>query len=213
MKGLRLGCLLTASFLGSLLAPGPAQAGTFALMFDAGLRTMSNSPETEKAIFGDQDGIGLGLGLSYDRGLRFRLGAEVRRINRNGERAFAVDRTSEAFRLGHPLNFVMTQSLATVAFRFGKIGPVSPYLGAGFGFVSWREESNTAGVIDQADGTSGLFEGRLGVERRQGRVRLALEGGITFVPNAIGVGGISKVYEETDLGGLFVVAKIGFSSR
>ncbi len=209
----RLGFLLTALFGASLIVPGAAEAGTFALMFDAGLRTMSSSPETEKAIFGQQDGIGFGLGLSYDRGPRWRFGAEVRRINRDGERAFAVDRTSEAFRLGHPLSFVMTQSLATAAFRFRKIGPVSPYLGVGGGFVSWHEETNTAGLIEKADGTSGLFEGRLGVERQQGRVRFALEGGITFAPNAIGVGGISKVYEETDLGGLFVVAKIGFSRR
>ena len=40
-----------------------------------------------------------------------------------------------------------------------------------------------------------------------------VEGGITFARNAIGAGGISKVYEETDLGGLFVVGKIGFSRK
>jgi len=34
-----------------------------------------------------------------------------------------------------------------------------------------------------------------------------------MIPNAVGVGGISKVYEEKDLGGLFVVTRIGFSRR
>ena len=39
------------------------------------------------------------------------------------------------------------------------------------------------------------------------------EGGITLAPSTIGLGGISKVYEETDLGGLFLVFKLGFSQR
>ena len=34
-----------------------------------------------------------------------------------------------------------------------------------------------------------------------------------MIPNAVGIGGISSVYEEKDLGGLFVVARVGFSRR
>ena len=197
----------------SLAAPLCAGAGEIALTFDAGLRTMSNSPETEKAVFGQDNGIGYGLGLSYDRGSRWRFGVEGRRIKREGERAFVADRTSEAFRLGHPLTLTLTEGLASAAFRFGKLGPVSPYVGVGAGIVSWNEESNIAGVVESAGGTTGIFEARLGIERQQGPVRLGLEGGITFARNAIGGGGISKVYEETDLGGLFVVGKIGFSRK
>ena len=204
---------LAALGLAALLTPEPASAGDFALNLEAGLRTMSNSPDTEKAIFGQANGIGYGLGLSYDRGPHWRFGVEARRIKRDGERAFAADRNSEAFRLGHPLALTMTETLASVAFRFGKVGPVSPYLGAGVGVVSWKEESNIAGLVESASGSTGVFEGRLGIERQQGPVRLALEGGITFARNAVGVGGISKVYEENDLGGLFVVGKIGFSGK
>ncbi len=197
----------------SLAAPLRAGAGEIALTFDAGLRTMSNSPETEKAIFGQQNGIGYGLGLSYDRGSRWRFGVEGRRIKREGERAFAADRNSEAFRLGHPLTLTLTEGLASAAFRFGKLGPVSPYVGVGAGIVSWNEKSEIAGEVESASGTTGIFEARLGIERQQGPVRLGVEGGITFARNAIGAGGISKVYEETDLGGLFVVGKIGFSRK
>jgi opacity protein-like surface antigen len=182
-------------------------------MFDAGWRTMSNSPDTEKAIFGPSSGIGAGVGVTYDRGSRWRFGVDVRRINRDGERAFAVDRTSEAFRLGHPLTLNLTESLASVTFRFGKLGPVSPYLGVGGGLVSWKESSDIAGLVEKADGTDGLFEARAGIERQQGPIRLAIEGGITLAPNTIGLGGISKVYEETDLGGLFLVFKLGFSGK
>ena len=211
MKRLHAAFLFVASF--GVFLPGRAQGGTLAFMFDAGLRTMSNSPETEKAIFDKKRGIGAGLGVSYDRGPRWRFGIDGRRIQREGERAFAVDRNSPAFRLGHPLTLTMTEGLLTGAYRFGAIGPVSPYIGVGAGLLSWKEQSNTAGEIDKASGTAGLFEGRLGVEREQGRFRFGLEGGITFAPNAIGEGGISKVYEESDLGGLFVVLKLGFARR
>jgi opacity protein-like surface antigen len=205
--------LFLAAALALGLAPTVTRAGDKAIIFDGGLRTMSNSPDTEKAIFGDDPGIGFGLGFSYDHGSRWRFGIEARRINRDGERAFAADRNSEAFRLGHPLTLRLTEGLASVAYRFGKMGPVSPYIGIGGGVVSWDEESNTAGLIEQADGTAGLFEGRLGVESQKGAFRFGVEAGMTFARNAIGAGGISQVYEETDLGGFFVVGKIAFTIK
>ena len=197
----------------SLIAAPSAQAGSFAFLIDGGLRTMSNSPDTEKAIFGSKQGFGGGVGFSYDRGSRWRFGVDVRRIARKGERAFAMDRTSEAFRLGHPLNLTLIEGIASVSYRFGEVGPVSPYLTVGGGVASWKESSDIAGRVERSSGTAGLFEARLGLERQAGVLRIALEGGITMIPNAVGVGGISKVYEEKDLGGLFVVARVGFSRR
>ena len=208
-----IGLIAAAALAVSLVATEPAQAGNFALMLDAGLRTMSNSPDTEKAIFDTKSGVGAGLGLMHDRGSRWRFGVDARRIQRDGERAFAADRNSEAFRLGHPLTFTMVEGVAFAAYRFGKMGPVSPYVAAGGGLASWKERSDIAGVIEKANGTSGLIEARAGVERDSGRLRYGIEGGITLIPGAVGVGGISKVYEESDLGGLFVVAKIGFSRK
>lgn len=209
MKRLASGLVLALS----LMAAPSAQAGSFAFLIDGGLRTMSNSPDTEKAIFGSKQGFGAGIGLSYDRGVRWRFGVDVRRIAREGERAFALDRTSEAFRLGHPLTLTLTEGIASVSYRFGEVGPVSPYLTVGGGVASWKESSDIAGLVEKSSGTAGLFEARLGLERQAGVLRIALEGGITMIPNAVGVGGISKIYEEKDLGGLFVVARVGFSRR
>jgi len=197
----------------SLMASPSAQAGSLTLLVDAGLRTLSNSPDTEKAIFGTKQGIGLGLGVSYDRASSWRFGLDARRIRREGERAFALDRTSEAFRLGHPLTLTLTEGVASASYRFGEVGPIAPYVTMGGGVAWWKESSNIAGLIENARGSAFLFEARLGLERQQGALRLALEGGITMIPNAVGVGGISKVYEEKDLGGLFVVTRIGFSRR
>lgn len=205
---------LTAPILAlSLLAVPSAQAGSFAFLIDGGLRTMTNSPDTEKAIFGSKQGWGGGVGLTYDRGPRWRFGVDARRIARDGERAFAADRTSEAFRLGHPLTFTLFEGIASVSYRFAEVGPVSPYLTLGGGVASWKESSDIAGLVEKSSGTTGLVEARLGIERQAGVLRIALEGGITMIPNAVGVGGVSRVYEERDLGGLFVVARVGFSRR
>lgn len=195
----------------ALAAPATARAGSIAFVFDAGLRTMSNSGDTEKAIFDSPLGLGLGVGATYDRGARWRFGLDLRRVSRDGERAFAADRTAPAFRLGHPLNFTLLEGMATVSRRFEKLWKVHPYVSAGAGVASWKERSEIAGLVEKANGVAPLLEGRLGLEHARGRFRYGLEGGITFIPGAIGVGGISKVYEESDLGGFFVVARLGFS--
>ena len=83
-------CFGSLALFSILLLPGAAQALPFAVMLDAGLRTMSNSNDTEKAIFRAKRGIGAGLGLSIDRGQRWRFSIEGRRIKREGERAFAA---------------------------------------------------------------------------------------------------------------------------
>lgn len=212
MSGRSLG-VAALVVVGALVGPTPARAGEVAVVLEAGLHTMSNSADTEKAIFGSRFGVGAGLGLSYDRGSRWRFAVDGRRIRREGERAFAADRTSPAFSLGHPLTFTMMEGVASATYRFAALGGVSPYLAVGGGVASWKERSDIAGLIETASGASALFEARVGFERPLGAVRLGLEGGLTLVPNAVGVGGISKVYEESDLGGVFAALKIGLGRR
>jgi len=213
MNRSRLPLILAVALTAPGLSPTPADASDLAIVVEAGPRSLSNSADTEKAIFDSTFGIGAGAGLSYDRGPKWRFGVDVRRVKREGERAFAADRTSPAFRLGHPLTLTMIEGVASLSYRFAKLGPVSPYVAVGGGAVFWKERSDIAGLVENADGTSALFEGRIGVERVQGPLRLGLEGGITFMPNAIGAGGVSQVYGESDLGGFFVVGKIAFSGR
>ncbi|PYQ19164.1 MAG: hypothetical protein DMF81_22745 [Acidobacteria bacterium] len=47
-----------------------------------------------------------------------------------------------------------------------------------------------------------------GVEWGRGVLRVGAEAMYTTVPNSIGVGGVSKIYGETDLGGFTAVGKI-----
>lgn len=201
--------------LASVLAleAAPAAAGSIGVVADVGLRTMSNAPDTEWAIFEKRGTIAGGAGLTYDFGSRWRFGIEGRRIGRDGERAFAADGNSIAYRLGHPLEFRMTQALATASWRFRKVGPVAPHVTLGAGVASWKESSDIAGIVERANGSSALVEARAGIERRQGPIRLGLEIGITMVPGAVGVGGISQVYGEKDLGGFFVTGRLGFGGK
>ncbi len=203
--------LATASALLALATPSPVRAGDWVLSLDGGVRSMSGAADTQKAIFRNWLGPGFGAGVFRERGTRWRFGVEARVVDRHGERAIAADRNAEAYRLGHPLDFRMLESLATVSYRFDRLGSWTPYAGAGAGFVSFRERSTIAGLIEKATGSAGAFEIRAGLERPRGRMRYAIEGGITFVPNAVGVGGISEVYEENDIGGLFLVARFSFS--
>jgi hypothetical protein len=200
-----------AALAAVLLFAPEARAGSLGFLLDAGLRTMSNSADTERAIFDTSPGFGLGLGATWDRNPRWRFGLDARWISRDGERAFAADRTSPAFRLGHPLTLTMVQGIATASRRFEKLWGMTPYVSGGGGLAFWKERSDTAGLVETSDGVSALIEGRLGFERAHRRFRYGIEGGITFIPNAIGTGGVSQVYEESDLGGAFVVARIGFT--
>lgn len=195
------------------LLAAPASAGSIGAVIDVGWRSMSNAPDTEWAIFEKRGTIAGGLGLTYDFGSRWRFSVEGRQISRDGERAFAADGNSIAYRLGHPLDFKMTQALATASWRFRKLGPVAPYVTLGGGVASWKESSDIAGVVERANGSSALVEARAGIERRQGPVRVGLEIGITMVPGAVGVGGISQVYGEKDLGGFFVSGRLGFGGK
>ena len=207
---LRRGLLVLACLF---LAGDAAQAGDLALMVDAGLRTMSNAPDTEKAIFDKARGYGFGLGAVQDRGARWRFGIDVRRVRREGERAFAAGPSSEAFRLGHPLTFVLTEGVASAGYRLRRFGPFRSYAALGAGIAAWNESSVIAGLTERSKGTAPLLEARVGLESERGAFRIGVEGGLTLIPRSVGVGGISKVYGENDLGGLFAVLKVGFVRR
>jgi hypothetical protein len=47
-----------------------------------------------------------------------------------------------------------------------------------------------------------------GVEVGKGRFRFGAEVGYSSVPDAVGLGGVSRVYGEDDLGGLHAIGKL-----
>jgi len=78
--------------------------------------------------------------------------------------------------------------------------------------TSYREESTVGGITETL--TQSKFSGQvaLGADYGRGPVRFGLEANYSTVPNTIGLGGVSKVYGESDVGGFAIVARVVLGS-
>jgi opacity protein-like surface antigen len=192
-------------------APGPARGEGFAIGLEGGYYDMTNARNSAKAVFdGSAGGPTFGAFARLDLGRSWFVGAGARVFQKTGERAFAADKDSPPFRLGHPLEVRVLPVYALVGYRVSPDASLSPYLGVGAGMTSYREESTVAGEVSTDTASKASFHGVLGLEYGQGRVRFAVEGMFMTVPGIIGESGISKVYEEDDVGGFSVVGRIVF---
>ncbi len=116
------------------------------------------------------------------------------------------------FKLGFPLEAHLTPIYGTLGYRFmGGKSAFVPYIGVGGGVTSYHEESTVAGITTSESQSKASFHGLVGLEYGRGHLRFAVEGIYTAVPNAIGVGGVSKVYGEDDLGGFVALGKLIYS--
>ena len=95
----------------------------------------------------------------------------------------------------------------TVGLPLPQRAPVVPYARPGRRVTSYKEESEVAGEAFNETSRRPASSARPGLEDGRGtsasRPRWA-----TPVPNAIGVGGVSKVYGEDDLGGTYAIGKL-----
>jgi opacity protein-like surface antigen len=203
------GLLAGAAALVLLLFPRPCAAeGGFA--FEAGYFDMTNARNSAKAVFGGSaGGVTFGTAGRFDLKPRWFVGAAVRYFQRDGERVFVADPSSEPFRLGHPLKVRVIPIYAFGGYRFASSGSsLVPYAGLGVGATMLHEESTVAELTDSADQTKAAFHLIGGVEYGRGSLRFGVELTYSLVPNSIGVGGVSQVYGESDIGGLSAVARI-----
>jgi opacity protein-like surface antigen len=198
--------------LALLLAPAAgAQDSGFALDLAGGWQDLTSAKDSAKAVFdGSSGGATFGGGLRYEFGNGLYAGAFVRYFSKDGERVFVASPGGEVFPLGHPLSIKLIPIQGTVGWRFGK-GSLVPYVGGGAGVTSFEEESTVGGVTETASETKFSAHVLGGLEFGTGSLRVAAETMWTFVPDSIGVGGVSQVYGETDLGGLSIVGKVVFA--
>ena len=201
---------LAAALIGLALPAAPAAAQGFAVDVEAGWLEMTSARESAEAVFGSPGGavFGGGVGYATDMGLFFRAG--IRYAKREGERVFALEDGGGVFPLGHPLEVRLLPVFGTVGYRFGALGPATPYLGAGAGVTSYREESTVAGVTESLSRSGFSWRVLGGVELLRGPVRLAAELSWSSAPDLLGLGGVSELFGETDPGGLSVVGKVVF---
>lgn len=197
----------------ALLVPIASAAQDSGLTLDvaAGYQDLTSASNSAKAVFdGSSGGISYGGGLRYVFGNGFYIGGFVRYFSRDGERVFVASPGGEVFRLGHPLSLRLIPVHGTLGWRFGQ-GFLRPYVGGGAGVTSYREESMVGGVTESASETKVSAHLLGGLEFGRGSLRFATEAMWTTVPDSLGVGGVSQVYDESDLGGLSIVGKVMFN--
>ena len=137
----------------------------------------------------------------------------VTRARKSGSRVFVSG--TQVFPLGIPLEVTMTPIEAGGGWRFvTKSNRLTPYAGAAFLSMGYTETSKFA---ESGEDTSERFKGQDifgGVD--VGLVKwlsIAAEAQYRRVPNALGAGGVSKDFNENDLGGFTARITIGIRTK
>jgi len=206
---------LASIFLGTgLMLAGDARraaAGEFGVSLEGGYFGMTNASKSAKAIFGGSSGGFTGGGsIRYVFLRSLFVGAGAHYFTRDGQRVFVADATSTPFRLGHPLTIREVPVYGMVGWRFRPDSRLVPYVALGAGATSLSEKSIVGGIEDPPSQSESKFSGHFiaGVEWGRSIVRFGAEFMYTTVPDTIGVGNVSKIYGEKDVGGLSFVGKI-----
>jgi opacity protein-like surface antigen len=166
--------------------------------------------ESFEAIVGESSGTIVGGGLRVGLGLAgvfFDIGAW--HFQAEGERVFIFD--DEVIGLGIPVDVKMTPIEITAGWRFRvrKLPKLIPFAGGGLTSMRYEETSEALDASEDADGTFNGYHVLGGAEYKI-RQWLGVVGEASWstIPDAIGKAGVSKAFNETDLGGTTVRLKI-----
>lgn len=203
--------LATAALFSACAAPVSAD---WAIGAEGGYFAMTNAPKSAKAIFGGSSGGGtFGGFLHLGLGDSFFVEAHGRYFQRKGERVFVADPSGPVFRLGHPLTIRLVPVYGMVGYKFLRGSRWAPYVALGVGATQYHEQSDVAGLVETSSTSKVGGHAALGVDFLTGPIRFGAEVMYSTVPNAIGQSGVSKVYGETNVGGVSIVARIGFGTN
>jgi hypothetical protein len=153
-------------------------------------------------IFGGGARVGLPWG-----GLFVDVGAW--RFHAEGERAFIFQ--NEAIGLGIPVDVTVTpiEISAGWQFRIRTLPKLIPYIAGGLTSMQYKETSDFSTPAEDVDESFGGYHLLGGAEYKITRwLGVAGEASWTTVPDAIGESGVSKAFNETDLGGTTLRFKI-----
>lgn len=197
--------------LGALLAAPLASAQGLGFEVEGGYFQMTGAKDSAKAVFdGSSGGFIFGAAIRAGIGRSFDLALGGRYFSKEGQRVFVAEPGGEVFPLGHPLKIRTLPFALTGAWRILPDSGVVPYLGAGLGLTSFKEESTVGGLTESQSSTKFSIHVLGGVEAGRGSVRFGLEARWFTAPDSAGVSGVSAVYGEKDVGGLSVSAKLIF---
>jgi hypothetical protein len=154
------------------------------------------------SIFGGGARIGLPLG-----GFFVNVGAS--QFRRSGQRVFVFE--GEEFPLGIPLDVTITPLEISGGWqlRFRRAPEFRPYVAAGFTSYRYQEVSDFATDAENVDDRFAGYHFAGGAAFQVERwVGVAWEVNWTSVPDAIGRGGVSAAFNESNLGGASLRFKI-----
>jgi len=188
----------------------PVRAGEIAVEGQVGYFDMAAS-NSASAVFGSTGGVTYGGAVRYSFARAFFVSAGVRTFSKDGERVFVATPTSVVSKLGFPLSVRITPIFLNVGYRFRQGKMLVPYVGIGGSINQYKETSEVAGQGFSETSSKGGFLGLAGLEVGRGLLRFGAEASYATVPNAVGLGGVSKVYGENNLGGFTVVGKLALA--
>lgn len=154
------------------------------------------------SIFGGGARVGLPFG-----GLFVDVGAW--RYRGRGERVFVAN--NEIFKLGIPVEITVTpiEISAGWQFRIRRAPKLTPYAAGGLTILTYRETSDFSTSAEDAGESFSGYHVIGGAAYKITRwLGLAGEASWSTVPDAVGDAGVSKAFNETDLGGTTFRVKI-----
>lgn len=162
-----------------------------------------------KSVMGHAYGLEFGGGAQ----VRFQNGlfveASIDQFRKTGERVFVSDGT--VFPLGIPDTVTIRPLVFSAGYRFSRTRPTASYIGGGIGTVQLIERTpfsdRTEAVRERHTGYRVVG----GIEfRRRRKLGAAMEGAYTWVPDSLGIGGVSQLFREHDIGGFDARVKVLF---
>ena len=197
--------------LGGLLLCPSARAQSLGVELEGGYFSMTGAKDSAKAVFdGSSGGFIFGGALRVGLGRSFGLALGGRYFSKQGERVFVADPTGEVFPLGHPLKIRTIPYALLATYRILPDSRFVPYVGAGPGLTSFKEETTVGGLTETNSSTKFSIHALAGVETSGGPFRFGVELRWFTAPDSAGVSGVSAVYDEKDVGGFSLSAKLIF---
>lgn len=182
----------------------------------AGITSFTASDSFE-AVLGTSNGPVYGGGAGVLIGRHLFVDVQVSRFSADGERAFVTD-ALDVFPLGIPATVTTTPVDVSVGWRFapgpprpGRVPPAAggsgfrpvPFVGGGIGLLQYEEVSDFGKPGDDVSDSHSSYHVLGGLELPITRTfGASVDALYRWVPDALGEGGVSAVYGDTDLGGL-----------
>jgi opacity protein-like surface antigen len=186
------------------LAPQPA----FGIRGFGSLNYMFFSAhDSFEAIFGSSSHAFYGGGGEVIFAKHFFVSGTIEHFQKTGERVFVSN--GETFGLGLDDKVTITPIFVTAGYRLNSADRFVPYVGGGAGVYKFKEESEFADANENTSDTFTSYHALAGVEYAAAKwIFASFEVQYTSVPDALGAPGVSGEFDEKNLGGLSLRAKV-----